>query len=61
VADLEDYLPIQEAARAYRTSTDTLYKLLAAGRLTKYRRDFDKRTWVKRSELDVIFKPKRVE
>jgi len=29
--------------------------------LTRYRRDYDKRIWLKRSELDAIFKPKRVE
>jgi hypothetical protein len=61
VAGLEDWLPIQEAAKEYKVSTDTLYRLLAMGRLTKFRREFDKRTWVKRSELDVIFRPKRVE
>jgi hypothetical protein len=56
VADLADYLPIQEAAKAYKTSDDTLYRLLAAGKLTRYQRDHDQRTWLKRSELDAIFK-----
>ena len=56
VADLNDYLPIQDAAKVYKTSDDTLYRLLAAGRLTRYRRDHDLRTWLKRSELDAIFK-----
>jgi hypothetical protein len=61
VADLADYLPIQEAARTYRTSQHTLYRLLAAGKLTRYRREMDKKTWLKCSELDAIFKPKAVD
>ncbi len=56
-----DYLPIREAAKAYATSQDTLYRLLAAGRLKRYRREMDKKTWLKRSELDVIFTPKAVD
>jgi len=54
-------MPIKEAATFYRTSQHTLYRLLAAGRLTRYRREFDKKTWLKRSELDAIFKPKQVK
>jgi Helix-turn-helix domain len=54
-----DFLPLQDAAKAYRTSTDTLYRLIRAGRLAKYRREFDRRTWLKRSELDAAFKPRR--
>jgi excisionase family DNA binding protein len=54
----DDYLPIQEAAKLYRTSDDTLYKLIAAGKLKRYRREMDRKTWVKRSELDKVFRPK---
>jgi excisionase family DNA binding protein len=59
--ELGDYLPIQEAAKLYSTSDDTLYRLLSAGRLKRFRREMDKRTWLKRSELDAIFKPKAVD
>jgi excisionase family DNA binding protein len=61
VGDLTDYLPIQEAARAYRTSDDTLYRLLAAGKLKRYRRDHDLRTWLKRSELEAVFQIRPAE
>ncbi len=56
--ELDDYLPIKEAAKTYKTSDDTLRRLLAAGKLTRFRRDYDKRIWLKRSELDAAFKPK---
>jgi excisionase family DNA binding protein len=59
--ELGDYLPIQEAARLYRVSDDTLYRLLAAGKLRRYRRESDKRTWLKRSELEAMFTPKPVD
>lgn len=59
--ELDDYLPIKEAAKTYRTSDDTLRRLLASGKLTKFGRDYDKRIWLKRSELDAIFKPKRID
>ena len=61
MADMDDYLPIQEAARAYRTSDDTLYRLVSAGKLRRYKRDHDLRTWLKRSELDSVFKIRPVE
>ena len=59
--ELGDYLPIQEAAKIYRVSDDTLYRLLTAGTLKRYRRERDKRTWLRRSELDAIFTPKQVD
>jgi excisionase family DNA binding protein len=57
----DDYLPIQEAAKRYRTSDDTLYRLIAAGKLRRYRREMDRKTWVKRSELDRVFRPRPSE
>lgn len=59
--ELDDYLPIKEAAKLYKTSDDTLRRLLVGGKLTRFRRDHDKRIWIKRSELDAIFKPKVVK
>ena len=59
--ELDHYLPIKEAAKTYRTSDDTLRRLLASGKLTKFGRDYDKRIWLKRSELDAIFKPRQVK
>ena len=59
--ELDDYLPIKEAAKTYKTSDDTLRRLLASGKLTKFGRDYDKRIWLKRSELDAVFKPRQVK
>lgn len=59
--ELGDYLPIQEAAKLYQVSDDTLYRLLAGGRLKRYRREADKRTWLRRAELDALFTPKPVD
>jgi hypothetical protein len=59
--ELDDYLPIKEAAKTYKTSDDTLRRLLGTGKLTRFGRDYDKRIWLKRSELDAIFKPKQVK
>ncbi len=59
--ELGDYLPIQEAARLYQVSDDTLYRLITAGRLKRFRREMDKRTWLRRSELDALFTPKPVD
>lgn len=53
-----EFMPIKEAAKAYDTSDDSLRRLLAAGRLKRYRREMDKRIWLSRSELDVVFTPK---
>lgn len=59
--ELGDYLPIQEAAKLYQVSDDTLYRAIAAGKLTRYRREMDKKTWLKRSELEALFKPRAEE
>ena len=56
----DDFLPIQQAAKAYGVSQDSLYRLLAVGKLKRYRREMDKKTWLKRSELDKVFMPKAV-
>ena len=54
-----EYLPLQEAVRVYSTSRDTLYRLLAAGKLHRYRRQLDRRVWLRRAELEVVFKVRR--
>ena len=53
-----EFLPLQQAAKVYGVSQDSLYRLLAAGKLKRYRREMDKKTWLKRSELDAVFTPK---
>jgi excisionase family DNA binding protein len=54
--ELGDYLPIQEAAKLYQVSDDTLYRLIAAGRLKRYRREGDRRTYLRRADLDSLFR-----
>lgn len=47
-----DHLSIQAAAERYGVSRRTLYRLLASGRLTRYRRPGDNRTYLEVRELD---------
>lgn len=62
VPDLDDYLPLQDAAREYRTSDDTLFRLIREGTLQRHKRPNDRRTWLLREELDRHFgRPRRVE
>lgn len=48
-------ISLQEATTHYRVGIATLYRLLAAGQLTRYRRPHDRRTYLDRAELDRVF------
>ena len=62
VPDLDDYIPIRDAMREYRTSDDTLFRLIRQGILEKLKRPNDRRTWLRRAQLDAHFgTPKPVE
>ena len=51
------HMPIGEAAGAYGVSARSLFHLLAQGRLTRYRRAADRRTFCSVDELERVFKP----
>lgn len=60
--DVDQFVPLREAAREYRISRETMHKLLRDGKLTRYRRQYDRRVWLKRIELDSVlarFEPDR--
>jgi transposase len=57
---LDTYLSIDEARAEYRVSRATIFRWLAAGKLTRYKREGDPRTMLRRSEVEelVRFRPK---
>ena len=62
VPELDRYIPVRDAVREYRTSDDTLFRLIRQGVLQKHRRPNDRRTWLLREELDRHFgRPRPVE
>jgi len=62
VPDLDDYIPLRDAIAEYRTSDDTLFRLIRERVLTRHKRPNDRRTWLLREQLDAHFgRPKPVE
>ncbi len=53
-----EFLPLADAAKHYGTGRTTLYRLLKEGRLKRYRREYDKRTWLRVEELEAMFRPR---
>jgi hypothetical protein len=49
--DPDELLPIQDAAKEFSVSVASLHKYAALGRIRKYRRGFDRITYVNRGEL----------
>jgi excisionase family DNA binding protein len=58
VAFDEEFLAIEEAARRYGRSRDTLDRLAKAGLLRKHRSPGDKRVYLKIAELERVLRPK---
>jgi excisionase family DNA binding protein len=54
-------VPIDEAARMYGVSRRTLFRLIAAGELAKFRRRGDRRSFVDAEQVRtaVAFRPKQ--
>jgi hypothetical protein len=62
VPDLDAYIPLRDAIVEYRTSDDTLFRLIRLGILTRHKRPSDRRTWLLREQLDAHFgMPKPVD
>ena len=53
----EDLLPIQEAARRFSVSVASLYKYAALGQIKKYRRAFDRVTYVNGQQIAQLAAP----
>jgi excisionase family DNA binding protein len=54
-------VPIQEAAKEWGVSVDTLYRLITAKKIGRYRKGGDRRTFVDREEIKVALGFRRVE
>ncbi len=52
-----DYRSIDEARREYQVGRNLLFRLLKEGKLTRYKREGDRRTLLSRQELDRLFTP----
>jgi hypothetical protein len=53
-------LPISEAADRFRVSKRSLQRYVAAGKLLRYRRGFDARTFVDRRQVERLLRPRAV-
>ncbi len=54
-------MALQDAAKWYGVNEVTIYRLLRAGRLSRHKRDGDKRTYLKVDELELRLRPRPVE
>ena len=52
-----DYRSIDEARMVYQVGRNLLFRLLKEGKLTRYKREGDRRTLLSRQELDRLFTP----
>jgi hypothetical protein len=55
--DGDRLVPIQEAAKEFSVSLASLYKYAARGQIRKYRRGFDRQTYVNRDEIATLAAP----
>jgi predicted DNA-binding transcriptional regulator AlpA len=56
-----DFLTLREAAEQYAVSEATLWRLLARRKLTRHKREGDKRTYIAVSQLEEVLRPKPVD
>ena len=58
--NVKDMLTLTEVEREYGLKRSTVYKYIRMGSITPYKRAGDRRSYIKRSELDKLteFKPK---
>jgi predicted site-specific integrase-resolvase len=56
-----DLIPLQQAAQEFGVDPATLYRYLKAGRLTRYRRAMDVRTYLDRAQIKRLLKPRPVK
>ncbi len=54
---MPDLIPIGEAAVEFGAAQTSLYRYLKAGRLKRYKKAFDRRTYVDRQELKRLVRP----
>lgn len=49
-----DAIPLTQAVTEFKISESTLYRMIRAGELTRYRRRGDRRTFVDREQLQAV-------
>ena len=54
-------MPLQEAASTYGVDRVTLHRYIRRGKLAKYQRSFDKRTYVDAIQIEALLEPRRVD
>ena len=54
-------IPVTTAAAEFRVSTDVIFKYLRLGRLKRYKKGMDRRTYIDRGELKKILQPRVVK
>ena len=55
-----DLIPLVQAATEYGVDRATIYRYLKAGRLKRYKKGMDRRTYIDRAELKKILRPRIV-
>jgi len=55
-----ELIPIAKAAAEFGVSQAVIYRYMKLGRVTRYRRAMDRRTYVDRQELKRLVKPQAV-
>jgi len=56
---MPDLVPLQQAAGEFGVNPASLYRYLKRGKLTRYRRELDQKTYIDRAELRALleFRP----
>jgi hypothetical protein len=53
-----EFLPVVEAVRYYGVGRASLFTFLREGKLQRYRREGDRRTWLSVEELERLLRPR---
>jgi hypothetical protein len=56
-----DLIPVATAATEFGISTDVIFKYLRLGRLKRYKKGMDRRTYVDRAQIKRLLKPRPVK
>lgn len=58
---MPDLIPLQQAAQEFGVDPATLHRYLKAGRLTRYKRAMDVRTYLDRQQIKRLLTPRKVK
>lgn len=60
ISEVPDLVPVHDAATEFQVGSATLWRYLADGRLTRYRRGLDRKTYLDRRQLRSLLRPRAV-